>query len=55
MTVQLTNDDEKAVWLQCLQAAATLASSEAAFAMNAALVAVSTDKLFEEYKKRAER
>lgn len=56
--VKLNNDSARAEWLTCLQAAATLyaaATISSTPEIDAAYVAVTTDLLFAEYRKRCKR
>jgi len=61
--IKLTNDSERAAWLQCLQAAAAIAQSLTVLtaaggldpaALSGALLAVADD-LYEDYRHRCER
>lgn len=54
----LTNDADRAAWLQCLQAAVTLVSATADRMMagpTALDAAECADRLFAEYQRRSER
>ena len=57
MTVKLTNDTDRAEWLQCLQAAASSPWSEedARDGVHAERLAQEADRLFQEFHNRIER